>query len=98
MDRTHLRKACLRRRPLMLGILVAIATPAFAQQAPAAAAAEPETETGAASKSPTDLDRMVVTGSRIRRAGFDTLEPATVVTKDYIANRGLTNVADALNE
>ncbi|WP_051547852.1 TonB-dependent receptor domain-containing protein [Lysobacter capsici] len=98
MDRTHLRKACLRRRPLMLGILVAIATPAFAQQAPAAAAAESETETGAASKSPTDLDRMVVTGSRIRRAGFDTLEPATVVTKDYIANRGLTNVADALNE
>lgn len=57
MDRTHLRKACLRRRPLMLGILVAIATPAFAQQAPAAAAAESETETGAASKSPTDLDR-----------------------------------------
>ncbi|MBW8810555.1 MAG: TonB-dependent receptor plug domain-containing protein, partial [Lysobacter sp.] len=94
MHRTHFGKACLRRRPLMLGILVAIATPAFAQQAPAAA----EPEAGAASESPTDLDRMVVTGSRIRRAGFDTLEPATVVTKQYISDRGLTNVADALNE
>lgn len=94
MYRTHLRQVCLRRRPLMLGLLVAIATPAFAQQAPAAA--EPDAD--ATSKSPTDLDRMVVTGSRIRRAGFDTLEPATVVTKQYISDRGLTNVADALNE
>ena len=94
MNHNRTGTGVLRRCPLMLGILVAIATPAFAQQAPAAAESEP----AAASKGPTDLDRMVVTGSRIRRAGFDTLEPATVVTKEYISNRGLTNVADALNE
>jgi outer membrane receptor protein involved in Fe transport len=45
-----------------------------------------------------ELSTFQVTGSRIPRAGFDTLEPAIVVTRDYIDNRGLTNVADALNE
>jgi outer membrane receptor protein involved in Fe transport len=44
------------------------------------------------------LTEVVVTGSRIVRAGFDTLEPATVVTGEYIESRGLTNIADALNE
>lgn len=41
---------------------------------------------------------VLVTGSRIKRAGFDTLEPALVVTGDQLRSRGLTNVADALNE
>jgi outer membrane receptor for ferrienterochelin and colicin len=41
---------------------------------------------------------IVITGSRIRRAGFDTLEPAVVVSDEYLETRGLTNVADALNE
>lgn len=43
-------------------------------------------------------EAILVTGSRIRRAGFDTLEPALVVSQDYLDKRGLTNVADALNE
>ena len=51
----------------------------------------------AAEKKATDLDTVVVTGSRIRRAGFDTLEPATVVTREAIEAQGLTNAADALN-
>jgi outer membrane receptor protein involved in Fe transport len=44
------------------------------------------------------MTEVVVTGSRIVRAGYDTLEPATVVTGEYIQSRGLTNIADALNE
>jgi len=44
------------------------------------------------------LQEVVVTGSRIVRAGYDTLEPASVVTAEYIESRGLTNIADALNE
>ena len=44
------------------------------------------------------LDAIQVTGSRIFRAGFDTLEPATVVTRERIEQRGITNIADALNE
>ena len=43
-------------------------------------------------------DDILVTGSRIRRAGFETLEPATVVSSQYLEARGLTNIADALNE
>jgi outer membrane receptor protein involved in Fe transport len=44
------------------------------------------------------LTEVVVTGSRIVRAGYDTLEPASVVSAEYIESRGLTNIADALNE
>lgn len=45
-----------------------------------------------------DLTEIVVTGSRIRRASLDALEPAQVITAEYLEQRGLTNVADALNE
>ncbi len=45
-----------------------------------------------------EAEAIVVTGSRIRRAGFDTLEPATVISSEYLETRGLTNVAEALNE
>jgi outer membrane receptor protein involved in Fe transport len=43
-------------------------------------------------------DTVIVTGSRIARAGYDSLEPATVLSDEYLQARGLTNVADALNE
>lgn len=83
----------LRRRPLMLGIFLVLSAPAFGQDT-TPAEAESTSETTQA----VELDAVVVTGSRIRRAGFDTLEPATVVTREYIEERGITNVADALNE
>ncbi len=60
-----------------------------AQDAPLVSATADETQT------PGDI---VVTGSRIRRADFDALEPTTVVSREYLDVRGLTNVADALNE
>ena len=44
------------------------------------------------------LEEIVVTGSRIARAGYDTLQPAVNIDSDFIDNRGFTNVADALNE
>lgn len=78
---------------LISALLLATAGTAMAQDAnqkPAADAPE-------ASKEATDLDTVIVTGSRIRRAGFDTLEPAMVVTREAIEVQGLTNVADALN-
>lgn len=45
---------------------------------------------------PTELDRITVTGSRIYRAGFDTLEPASVVSREEITAYGRTNLIDAL--
>ncbi|MGH8082412.1 MAG: TonB-dependent receptor domain-containing protein [Lysobacter sp.] len=97
MQTTKGRGRALCRSPLMLGICLALTAPTVLAQTTeptSKAAADPKSATSA----PTELDRLVVTGSRIRRAGFDTLEPATVVTKDYISARGITNVAEALNE
>ena len=44
------------------------------------------------------LEEIVVTGSRIRRAGFDTLQPAVQIDADYMDARGFINIADAINE
>ncbi len=77
----------------MLSILFVLTVPAYGQDVTPAEPAPAGESTEAV-----DLDTVVVTGSRIRRTGFDTLEPATVVTREYIDERGITNVADALNE
>ncbi|HEY6925807.1 MAG TPA: TonB-dependent receptor [Steroidobacteraceae bacterium] len=45
-----------------------------------------------------ELEEVVVTGSRIKRAGFDTVEAALVNGSEQIQKRGYTNVAQALNE
>lgn len=79
---------------LISALLLSTAGTAMAQ----AANQQPAADAPDASKEATDLDTIIVTGSRIRRAGFDTLEPATVVSREYIDARALTNVADALNE
>jgi outer membrane receptor protein involved in Fe transport len=79
-------------------LVVAAPEPAPDPQAEAQQEAQDEaTETGTSSNT-RELETITVTGSRIRRAGFDTLEPAIVVDAVQIQRRGLTNVADALNE
>lgn len=65
------------------------ASEAAADQAPRDAAKPDEAVT---------LDAVRVTGTRIYRAGFDTLEPATVITRAAVEARGLTNIADVLTE
>jgi iron complex outermembrane recepter protein len=44
------------------------------------------------------IETMVVTGSRIPRAGFDTMLPATVINAEFLEAGGFTNAADALND
>ncbi|MBB5684752.1 TonB-dependent receptor domain-containing protein [Sphingobium boeckii] len=41
-------------------------------------------------------DAIVVTGSRIPRVGFDTLEPATTISSQLVESRGQTNIVDTL--
>ncbi len=53
---------------------------------------------GAEEDEATELESVTITGSRIKRAGFDTLEPATTLTRAEIDLRGQTNVADSLNQ
>ena len=45
-----------------------------------------------------EVEEVVVTGSRIKRTGFDTANPATVVSSEFLELRGFNNVAQALNE
>lgn len=44
------------------------------------------------------IEEVTVTGSRIPRAGFDTMLPATVLDSEFIEARAFTNPADALNQ
>ena len=59
-----------------------------------------QTQTDATGRSTADMgDDIVVTGSRIRvPRNVTSLEPSITIGEDYLANRNLTNVADALNE
>jgi len=45
-----------------------------------------------------EVEEIIVTGSRIPRSGFDTLQPAIVVDSQFLDDRGFTDVATALNE
>ncbi len=82
MKYRHLRAGLLTSSALIAA--AASGGAAFAQTSPAPAEA------------PTQ--EVVVTGSRIPRAGFDTLQPAETISAQTINDRGFTNIADALNE
>ena len=43
-------------------------------------------------------EAILVTGSRIPRANYDTAQPAVVLGSEQIEQRGYTNLADALEE
>ncbi len=96
------------RMALLASIASMVALPALAQDktagTPATAEESADDEADAADdadakdKPAQEMSTVIVTASRIPRAGFDTLEPAFTVDRDYITDRGITNVADALNE
>jgi len=44
------------------------------------------------------VDEIIITGSRIPRSGFETLQPATVLSGETLELRGAINLARALNE
>lgn len=46
----------------------------------------------------TEVDEVVVTGSRLQRAGFDTLQAALVTDSEEIDRRGYTNIGEALRD
>ena len=68
---------------------VALSTPIFAQTAAPAAPAEEE-------KADEAETAIVVTGSRIRRDTYSTIEPITVITRQEITQSGFNSAADAL--
>jgi outer membrane receptor protein involved in Fe transport len=91
----------LARKVLLLasGACVFAALPAFAQQAPAGdaqAAANP------ASQAPGDMaadgGQIVVTATRLSRDGYTAPTPTTVVGQEFVEQRAITNIGDALNK
>ena len=77
-------KALSRRATLVCGTAIAgllLPTGVAAQER---AASEPESEA------------IVVTGSRIKKDGFDSAVPLTVVDSELIANLGQTNAAEVI--
>ncbi|GAB5351393.1 TonB-dependent receptor domain-containing protein [Qipengyuania sp. 483] len=73
---------------------VALGTPAMAQEV----TTEQIGNGAPAEATASGQDTIVVTGSRIRRANRDTMEPSIVVGSDQIEERGLTNVGEVLND
>lgn len=69
------------------------ALPACLLSAAVAAALAPQ---AAMAQSPTNLDKIEVTGSRIRAADAETRQPILVLTRDDIARQGYTSIADVL--
>lgn len=43
------------------------------------------------------IEEVYVTGSRIARAGYDTMQPASSLDKNFFDTNGYTNLSDALN-
>ena len=79
----------IRRSRLCAAVLAALlpaALPAFAQDA---------TTTGS---KPKDLDRVTVTGSRIKQSNKVTSQPVAVITRETIDKSGATSVGEYLQE
>jgi iron complex outermembrane receptor protein len=85
----------LRRQPLTAAILTTLlfSGAAFAQET-----TDTDTQDAPAQAEPQEsLDRIVVTGSRIKRAEVEGPSPVTIVTADEIEKEGFATVYDALN-
>ena len=89
------RATSLETAALALLVGFAASTPAMAQEAdPAQAPASVASATAAQEEG----DAIIVTGSRIRLPNYTSAEPIVSVNAQYLEDRGITNVADALNE
>lgn len=75
----------------LAGAALVVPTLALAQAAPVAADAR-------AAPANVSEDAIIVTGSRIPRANFDTPQPVSVLNGDQIELRGYTNLGEALQE
>ncbi|MEG3152980.1 TonB-dependent receptor [Sphingomonas sp. ZT3P38] len=82
----------------LAGTLLFVSVRAEAQSAPEPQPSLPQDAPLVGTEAVEEGDTVIVTGSRIRRAEYDALEPTTVVSSEYLDVRGITNVADALNE
>ena len=85
---------------LTTACLALAATPTFAQSAASTAPASSSNDCVDAEGNEACADdaEITVTGSRIRLPNLQSKEPTVTLGSQYIEDRGITNVADALNE
>lgn len=88
---------CIRGGAVSFLALTLGAVQASAQETAAAQDAD-FSQDGSGSSADGQGDAIIVTGSRIPRANFETAQPIVVLGGDQIAQRGYTNIADALEE
>ena len=84
----------LNSRLLARASVVAIAL----ASSPLAAQQQGDVSTQSAEDAPADDGAIIVTGSRISRPNFDTVEPSVVLSSDQIEKRGFETLGQALNE
>jgi outer membrane receptor protein involved in Fe transport len=91
-------KVRLERAALALTTLACtlVSIPSHAQDAAATGGADATSTTG--SELSEVLTEIVVTGSRVRRAGFEAPTPTTVMGADMLEKLGTTNISSALNQ
>jgi outer membrane receptor protein involved in Fe transport len=85
----------LRQSHLLASTILSAATMCFAA---AAHAQTPTTQTPPDPQGATQIDEVVVTGSRIRVQDYVSANPVTSVTAEAIQNSGQTNLTDFLTE
>ncbi len=86
----------MERKLLATAVCAVLFVPAMsvqAQDAPPETSPPPDAQR---SEEATDLDRIVVTGSRIPRSQIETASPVTTITADDIQRQGFRNVSDVL--
>lgn len=97
-----MRVGILSRSTSLIAVAIACVPSAALAQAATPATQEEEapaqlpTETPAATASIDEI--ILVTGSRIARPNFDSIEPSVVVSSEQIEQRGFETIAQALNE
>lgn len=96
MTNKHIGESEMRKA---LWLLTGVAAQGLAIPAVAQTSVAPADEAQAASDGEAnEVEAIVVTGSRIDRAGFTAPTPTVVVTAANLENRAAVNVADVINE
>jgi iron complex outermembrane receptor protein len=104
MQMRYQKRPALKLLPLAVAVIAGLHTTAALAQSEAAAqeAAEQQEQQQPAQegtkKEVTDLDRMTVTGSLIRRVEYDSISPVTVITADTAVDVGQVSASEFLQQ
>src|SRR3546814_811640 len=95
------RSSGIKPNRLSVALFAALALPvagtAFAQDATDQEEDQATAAPAQASEETTELDRVTVTGSRIKRAEIEGPAPVNIITAEDLEQQGFSTVYDALN-